>query len=335
MKVLLILSFFALLCNARYDDVDIIKNWISFRENYFKTYGSRLEEIKQLRKFLDNAGIVKRHNARFEIGEVSYKLEINHFSDLAKHEFQEIYANYRPTTTNDNRIKGATYIRPHEVELPSSKDWRIFGAVTPMKDQGKCVSCWAFSTTGSLEGQQFRKTGDLVSLSEQNLIDCSGWLGNFGCSGGETDLAFQYAMSDGIDTEESYPYQGINGTCRYNASQIGATASGFMDIGRGDEDELQAAVATMGPVSVVINAKDSFRFYAEGVYYEPECSSKDEDLNHAVLVVGYGTDDKTGMDYWLVKNSWGTDWGEEGYAKMARNKDNNCGIATKARFPLV
>ncbi|XP_065344636.1 cathepsin L-like [Cloeon dipterum] len=254
MKVLPILSLFALLCNAEYDDVDIIKNWISFKDNYSKTYGSPLEEIKQFRKL------------RFVFKQLIETINLQ---------------------------------------------------------------------TGSLEGQQFRKTGNLVLLSEQNLIDCSGWLGNFGCGGGETDLAFQYAISDGIDTEESYPYQGINGTCRYNASQVGATAAGFMDIGRGDEDDLQAAVATMGPVSVVINAKDSFRFYAEGVYYEPECSSKDEDLNHALLVIGYGTDDKTGMDYWLVKNSWGTDWGDEGYAKMARNKDNNCGIATMARFPLV
>lgn len=185
-----------------------------------------------------------------------------------------------------------------------------------------------------MEGQHFRKTGKLVSLSEQNLIDCSGRYGNNGCNGGLMDNAFRYVKENkGIDTEESYPYQAEDAKCHFNPKKIGATDKGFVDIESGDEEQVRAAIATVGPVSVAIDAShESFQLYAGGVYYDPECSS--EQLDHGVLAVGYGTDEK-GQDYWLIKNSWGSSWGDEGYIKMARNKDNNCGVATQASYPLV
>lgn len=220
------------------------------------------------------------------------------------------------------------------IEIPSKIDWRQHGAVTPVKDQKQCGSCWAFSATGALEGQHFRKTNRLVSLSEQNLVDCSHEQGNNGCEGGLMDNAFLYIkLNRGIDTESGYPYEAVDNECRYEPSDLGADDKGFVDIAEGNEKQLKEAVATVGPVSVAIDASaSSFQLYASGVYYEPNCST--ENLDHGVLAVGYGSD-RRGGDYWLVKNSWGDSWGDEGYIKMSRNKKNNCGIATSASYPLV
>lgn len=166
------------------------------------------------------------------------------------------------------------------------------------------------------------------------MVDCSTSFGNNGCNGGLMDYAFKYIKSNGgIDTEKSYPYEGVDDTCHFEKEDVGATDKGFVDIPEGNEKKLSEAVATVGPVSVAIDAsQQSFQMYQNGVYYDEKCSS--ENLDHGVLVVGYGTE-PTGEDYWLVKNSWGTSWGDGGYIKMARNKENHCGIASSASYPLV
>jgi len=240
---------------------------------------------------------------------------------------------YKPNPLVPRR-NGSLFLAPENSVVPDAIDWRDKDYVTPVKDQGQCGSCWSFSTTGALEGQHKRKSGVLTSLSEQNLVDCSKKFGNNGCEGGLMDNAFAYIKENhGIDTETSYPYEGKEGRCRYNKRAIGATDSGFVDVPAGSETHLKQAVASVGPVSVAIDAShESFQFYNEGVYDEQECSS--EELDHGVLVVGYGTSEE-GQDYWIVKNSWSPKWGRDGYVFMSRNKNNQCGIASSASYPLV
>lgn len=331
MKVLIIFAaVVAAACALRMSDADIKPQWEEFKATHNKKYETETEEMYRMKIFKENVIRINKHNARFDAGEVTFKVGVNKYADMHTHEVVEQMNGYK----SGLKKKGdKTHIA--NITWPWSKkvDWTAKGYVTPIKDQGQCGSCWAFSTTGSLEGQLFKKTGTLVSLSEQNLVDCSSSYGNYGCDGGLMDQAFQYIQANGgIDTEDSYPYTGEDGACRFSASNVGGTDTGFVDVNP-TEDDLRDAVEKIGPVSVAIDASNwSFQMYASGIYYEPECSS--EILDHGVLAVGYGSE-WLNKEYWLVKNSWGTSWGEKGYIKMARNKNNNCGIATEASYPTV
>ncbi|XP_063906826.1 procathepsin L-like [Zophobas morio] len=310
------------------------EQWATYKLTYNKQYQSEIEERFRMKIFMENSHQIAQHNKLYAQGLVTYEMGISKYSDMLHQEFIQIMNGFNGTAMRGSGRKDRiTFIPPANVEVPTDVDWRTKGAVTGVKDQGACGSCWAFSATGSLEGQTFRRTGKLVSLSEQNLVDCSQPYGNMGCHGGLMDLAFRYiAANGGIDTEASYPYTAIEGQCQYNPKNRGATDYGSVDLAPGNELLLQSAVATVGPISIAIDAsKPSFMNYKSGVYYEPTCSSSR--LDHGVLIVGYGTDN--GQDYWLVKNSWGNTWGDAGYIKMARNRNNNCGIATMASFPLV
>lgn len=317
----------------RFEPVKSIESvWESFKAKHGRNYDSE-DDARRKEIFSTNLKRIEMHNYLHSKGLKSYRLGITPFADMETMEYAKLMNGFHGHAVNAPR-NGSTYLSPNvKLELPDTVDWTTKGYVTKVKNQGHCGSCWAFSTTGSLEGQHFRKTGNLVSLSEQNLVDCSSHYGNHGCEGGIMDQAFKYIKENGgIDTETSYPYEGVDEKCKYKASARGATDSGHVDIPQGDESKLQEAVATVGPVSVAIDASHtSFQLYKSGVYDEPDCSSSQ--LDHGVLVVGYGTED--GQDYWLVKNSWGTSWGEKGYIKMSRNKKDQCGIASMASYPLV
>uniref|UniRef100_A0A646QFB6 CathepsinL n=1 Tax=Hemiscolopendra marginata TaxID=943146 RepID=A0A646QFB6_9MYRI len=312
----------------------VATEWDTFKVFHGKNYSNSLEEKFRMKIYMENKNYIAQHNKMYKQGIHTYQLAMNRFGDLLSHEFTALMNGFHPKYYNGTKPKGSAYLSPANVKLPTAVDWRKQGLVTPVKNQGQCGSCWSFSATGSLEGQNAKKTGKLVSLSEQNLVDCSKKFGNHGCEGGLMDYAFTYIKQNhGIDTEESYPYEARDGKCRFKRPNVGASDTGYVDVPEGDEEKLQEAAATIGPISVAIDASHpSFQFYSTGVYYEKKCST--EELDHGVLVVGYGTDE-TGGDYWLVKNSWGEEWGEEGYIMMARNRDNNCGIASSASYPLV
>merc|ERR1719187_422199 len=235
-------------------------------------------------------------------------------------EIQSIILGYVQHDSGTKEARKVLTTSMDDPPLPASIDWRTKapGSVTAVKDQKICGSCWAFSATGSLEGQHFLKTNKSVSLSEQQLVDCDKV--DHGCFGGLMDNAFKYIKTNnGIDTEASYPYKAKRGNCTFSPDNVGATVTGFVDIEHGSEDALQKAVATVGPISVAIDAHlPSFHFYKKGVYHDKKCSSTM--LDHGVLAVGYGVDKPHedghhAKNYWLVKNSWNTTWGDEGYIK--------------------
>jgi cathepsin L len=306
--------------------------WEEFKKTHQKEYSTSLEELTRFQIWQANSDYITKHNLAADDGHFTFWLKMNKFGDMTTKEFAQ-YNRFNASLKIDGIYPNGVFLSDPSVVLPDTVDWRTQGYVTPVKDQGQCGSCWAFSTTGSLEGQHFKQTGKLVSLSEQNLVDCSTKYGNQGCNGGLMDQAFSYIKDNkGIDTESSYPYNAVDQKCQFSPDNVGATDTGFIDVESKNEQALQQAVATVGPISVAIDASHTnFQFYSHGVYYEILCS--ETRLDHGVLAVGYGTDGKN--DYWLVKNSWGEVWGDKGYIKMSRNRKNNCGIATAASYPTV
>lgn len=257
---------------------------------------------------------------------------INEFSDWSSVELK-LRNGFRPELKKE-RIEIAELSNIQGSSLPKEVDWRSKGIVTPIKNQYSCGSCWAFAAVAAIEGQNALVNQKLVSLSEQNLVDCSYFQGDLGCFGGLPDNAYKYVMENqGIDTEASYPYYGWPGfLCAFNADNVGANVTGFVDLPSEDELALQQAVARVGPISIGMDAShDSFQSYNGGIYNDVACNATN--LDHGVTVVGYGTEN--GTDFWWVKNSWGTTWGLEGYFKLARNANNACGVATMASYPLV
>jgi cathepsin L len=305
--------------------------WHSYKATHGKTYSVNEDKMRRA-IWQKNLDYVNKHNEEAAAGVHTYTLGMNQFADMTSKEFTAFFNGYNAKTAMQAKPTHK-FVRPN-AKLPDNVDWRDKGFVTPIKNQEQCGSCWAFSAVASLEGQHFNKTGQLVSLSEQNLVDCSGAQGNQGCNGGLMDQAFDYIKANnGIDTEESYPYKGVDQDCKFNAANVGATVTGYVDIEKGNEDDLTAAIAAVGPISVAIDASHiSFQLYREGVYYAPLCSSTA--LDHGVTAVGYGVSGAK-KDYYWVKNSWGTTWGMKGYIQMSRNRNNNCGIATSASYPLV
>ncbi|ESO93538.1 hypothetical protein LOTGIDRAFT_189728 [Lottia gigantea] len=311
-------------------DTQLDSAWKQYKQQHGKLYNPVSDNMRRI-VWESNLELIAQHNKEADQGRHSYRLGMNAYGDMTNAEFNALMNGYRG---EDYKPSGLKHESKTPVEaLPTEVDWRQKGFVTPIKDQKQCGSCWSFSATGSLEGQHFKRTGKLVSLSEQNLCDCSRKEGNMGCEGGLMDQAFIYVKKNrGIDTEASYPYKAIDEKCHFKRKDVGANLTSHVDVKRESEEDLKKAVAEVGPISVAIDAShNSFQLYASGVYDEPACSKIR--LDHGVLAVGYGVHES--KDYWLVKNSWGTTWGMQGYIMMSRNKKNQCGIATQASYPVV
>ncbi|XP_033981262.1 cathepsin S, ortholog 1 [Trematomus bernacchii] len=307
------------------------KVWEEWQIEHRKVYDNKTEMEFRRAVWEKNMLLVLRHNQEASAGNHSFTMGLNHLSDMTAEEVNEKLNGLRLEESAD--FRNVTLKEPRGSATPQSVDWRKHGLVSPVQNQGMCGSCWAFSSLGALEGQMKRRTGVLVPLSPQNLVDCSTSDGNHGCRGGYISKSFSYVIRNrGVDSEKFYPYEHQNGKCRYSVRGKAGYCSDFHILPGGDEGALQAAVASEGPVAVALNAMlKSFHLYRGGLYNVPNCNPKF--INHAVLVVGYGTD--AGQDFWLVKNSWGTAWGEEGFIRIARNKNNLCGIASFAVYPTL
>jgi len=304
--------------------------WEAYKVKFSKKYSAE-EDVVRYARWKETVSEVHLHNTEYAFV-AGYTQGINQFADMSPEEFKAKMLTFR---VPKDRVKGKRFV-PSNTPVPNSVDWRRQGYVTEVKNQGQCGSCYAFAATGSLEGQVFKKTGKLPSLSEQQIVDCSGKYGNQGCGGGWYGDSWDYIRdAGGIESESAYPYRAYRGwRCKFSKRKAVATDTGTVDVEEGSEEELQKALSEVGPVAVAIDAShSSFQRYSEGVYYEPWCKNSPSDLDHAVLAVGYGNDD--GQDYWLVKNSWGDYWGDQGFIKMIRNEDNNCGIATAAAYPSM
>ncbi|CAN8320806.1 unnamed protein product [Cochlearia groenlandica] len=276
--------------------------------------------------FKDNLRFIDEHNVK----NLSYRLGLTKFADLTNEEYRSMYLGTR--LKRKAKKTSLRYEARVGDSLPDSVDWRKEGAVAEVKDQGSCGSCWAFSTIGAVEGINAIVTGDLISLSEQELVDCDTSY-NEGCNGGLMDYAFEFIINNGgIDTEADYPYKGVDGRCdqiRKNAKVV--TIDSYEDVPVSSEESLKKALSNQ-PIAVALEGGGrAFQLYDSGVF-TGICGTQ---LDHGVLAVGYGTEN--GKDYWIVKNSWGSSWGESGYIRLERNiKDSSgkCGIAIEPSYPI-
>jgi len=312
-------------------DAHVNQSFEQFKSEHDRKYESESEEHeRRLTVFRQNLRFIHSKNR----AGLSYSLDTNHLADRTEEEMRVLRGRTSDSSLQYNGGAPQSYSQHQLRDAPDTLDWRLYGAVSPVKDQSVCGSCWSFGTVGTLEGAQYLQTGEMIRLSQQALVDCSWGFGNNGCDGGEDWRAYQFIIRHGgIPTEDSYgPYLGQDGYCHFNQSDIGLKIKGWVNVTSGDVEALKVAIAGKGPVSVAIDASHkSLSFYSSGVYYEEKCNNKIDGLDHAVLAVGYG--EIAGMKYWLVKNSWSTYWGDDGYVLMAQ-KENNCGVATAATFVI-
>ncbi|NP_001356222.1 thiol protease SEN102 precursor [Zea mays] len=333
------------------DDSSMIERFQRWKAAYNKSYATVAEERRRFRVCARNMAYIEATNAEAEAAGLTYELGETAYTDLTNQEFMAMYTAPAPAqlpadesviTTRAgpvDAVGGAPGQLPVYVNLstsaPASVDWRASGAVTPVKNQGRCGSCWAFSTVAVVEGIYQIRTGKLVSLSEQELVDCDTL--DDGCDGGISYRALRWIASNGgITTETDYPYTGTTDACnRAKLSHNAVSIAGLRRVATRSEASLANAVAGQ-PVAVSIEAGgDNFQHYKKGVYNGP-CGTN---LNHGVTVVGYGQEAAGGDRYWIVKNSWGQGWGDDGYIRMKKDvagkPEGLCGIAIRPSYPLM
>ncbi|ETV95386.1 hypothetical protein H310_11267 [Aphanomyces invadans] len=298
----------------------------TFTRTHSKTYNAT-ETARRASIFHSNLQYINAMNRKG----LSYSLAMNHLGDLTPNEMKAFLGHKTVKRALDNRAGGVYEVQ--NIALPDEWDWRTKGGVTPVKDQGNCGSCWTFGTTGALEGQWFRKTNQTVEFSQQNLLDCSWDEGNNACNGGLDYQAYRWIIKHGgLEPEVTYgTYKNLPGFCHFNASNALAAVTSYVNIS--GVQALNEALVTVGPLSVSIDATPpSFYFYSGGYYNDLNCKSGIDDLDHSVVAVGYTK--HLGKTYTLVKNSWSTHWGDNGYVKIAQ-EDNICGVATSPTYPVL
>ncbi|OCT69034.1 cathepsin S [Xenopus laevis] len=330
-STIFLVSLFSLLIPAHSaPDPTLDSHWQLWVKKHKKTYKDAEEEHARRTIWEETLKFITVHNLEYSLGLHTYDVGMNHLGDMTGEEMT-------PTITDHiglgDSLANMTEV-PKEVleaQAPSSIDWRSSHCVTPVKHQGSCYCSYAFSAVGALECQWKKKTGRLLTFSPQELVDCSYTEGNSGCYWGYLCYSFAYMRKYGLMQESAYPYEGQEGKCIRKRSSNTGLVHYFYRVPAGNDHALMNAVGTIGPVSVWIDAgHQGFRMYKSGVYYDPYCTNH---VNHVVLTVGYGTEN--GINYWLVKNSWGKNYGNGGYIKMARNYDKDCGITQFAYYPTV
>ncbi|XP_074272081.1 fruit bromelain-like [Silene latifolia] len=297
--------------------IDQFEKWIA---QHGREYKSVIEKEKRFHIFEENMRSIEEFNSN-NANNYSYKQGPNEFTDMTLQEFLATYTGYKKSSSTNNT---SNFVHINDVPVQKSVDWRLEGAVTPVKTQGICGSCWAFSSIAALEGIYKLKTGNLVSFSEQELVDC---VEIDGCKGGRMINAYRYITNHGIFTEQDYPYVGQKGQCKQRQNLV--KIKGYSTVPQGPDSLIQ--ILNQQPVSLAIDVTSpGFRNYAGGIY-DGGCGTY---LHHNVAVIGYGTDDASGKGYWIIKNSWGETWGENGFMRLLRD-ENICPVTLDVNYPIM